>query len=210
MKIIDLSGQMFDYLYVKHRDLNYKVTKHTGWLCECVCGKTVTVTRPNLLRKGKKSCGCMKANSITQSKIKHSMCGTPAYFSWNNMRRRCTDPKNNRYKYYGERGIKVCESWINSFENFIQDMGVPEKGMSIERINNSLGYNKENCKWIPKSEQAKNRTCNLNVIFKGKIVCATELWRLTEKRYNLSMLKKYIKLANETIELKNRLRKYEQ
>jgi hypothetical protein len=72
------------------------------------------------------------------------------------MRKRCNNPNDARYKEYGGRGITVCERW-NSFANFLADMGPRPAGYSIERIENDRGYEPGNCKWIPMSEQAKNR-----------------------------------------------------
>lgn len=80
------------------------------------------------------------------------------YASWLAMRRRCADNLNNRYENYGGRGITVCESWNNSFENFLADMGERPKGCSLDRVNIQQGYFKENCKWSTNIEQANNKS----------------------------------------------------
>lgn len=89
------------------------------------------------------------------TKKTHGKTGTPAYKVWEKIRGRCNNPNNNRYYLYGGRGIEVCERW-DSFENFYEDMGEPN-GSSIDRIDNYKGYCKENCRWIPRADQGKNK-----------------------------------------------------
>lgn len=89
--------------------------------------------------------------------IIHGMSDTRTYWSWQNMRARCLKASNQDYGRYGGRGIRVCERWA-SFANFLLDMGTKPEGYSIERRDNDKDYCPENCLWIPKSEQAKNRS----------------------------------------------------
>lgn len=90
-------------------------------------------------------------NGVTHGLSRHS-----AYNSWKKMIQRCTDPKNQDYKYYGGRGIKVCDRWLD-VRNFVEDMGERKKGWSIERIDVDGDYTPKNCFWIPMKYQAKNR-----------------------------------------------------
>lgn len=77
--------------------------------------------------------------------------------AWYEMIRRCTNPDCHSYRYYGERGIRVCKRWLNSFERFLQDMGECKPGYSLERLNVNGHYTPRNCIWIPMREQAANR-----------------------------------------------------
>lgn len=91
------------------------------------------------------------------------------YRTWYGMLERCNNPLNPAYERYGERGIKVCERWQNSFELFVLDIGEkPSKEHSIDRINNDKGYSPDNCKWATKTEQAHNRRSNKMITFRGE------------------------------------------
>lgn len=79
------------------------------------------------------------------------------YYCWRDMVARCHNPKTKCYFRYGGRGIKVCDRWKYSFENFIDDMGSVPTGMQIDRVNNDGNYEPSNCKWSTRKEQANNR-----------------------------------------------------
>lgn len=89
---------------------------------------------------------------------KHGMFRTPEYKAWAAMIQRCSNPKDNRYYTHGGRGIKVCDEWLNSFENFYEDMGDrPSDKHSLDRIDNDGNYEPTNCKWSTQSEQNFNK-----------------------------------------------------
>lgn len=79
------------------------------------------------------------------------------YKSWNGMVRRCTNPRHRSYAYYGGRGISICERWLNSFENFLADMGIRPDHLTLDRIDNDGNYEPGNCRWATKSQQVRNR-----------------------------------------------------
>lgn len=113
------------------------------------------------------------------------------YMRWYNMCRRCYNPAHKKYPRYGGRGITVCDRWLdsttnNGFDNFVDDMGKCPPGMSIERINNDLGYSKENCKWATTQEQQSNREYCTGISARAKPIADrtgihldTIIWRLT-------------------------------
>lgn len=91
-------------------------------------------------------------------KERHGYSGTTTYIAWLNMKQRCLNPRNPAYKYYGAKGIKVCEHWKNSFLAFLADMGECPIDMTLERIDNSKGYEPTNCKWATWIEQDSNKS----------------------------------------------------
>lgn len=91
-------------------------------------------------------------------KYKHGMRYTPEYYTWLNMKNRCYNPKNHSFKYYGGRGIVLCDEWCSSFETFYNDMGKrPSKNHQIDRRDNDKGYSPDNCQWVERIKNLRNR-----------------------------------------------------
>jgi hypothetical protein len=156
-------GDVFGRLTVKEC-LGSQNGRGIVWRCKCVCGG-VKEARAGDLGNGKiKSCGCLlkeKIPNLGKKNINRKLSPL-AYVSWRALRRRCRNPNGRDYKYYGGRGIKVCERWKNSFDNFLKDMGDrPGKEYSIERKENSKGYEPGNCVWATRVEQMNNKSSNV-------------------------------------------------
>lgn len=168
----DLTGRVFSRLTVLRRAGS---AKHgtSVWECRCVCGASVKV-RSDVLRAGTtRSCGCLQLEGLrvrirelhSRSAHVHKKHGaaprsgsSSEYQSWLHLKQRCGNHKHRAYKYYGGRGITVCDRWKNSFEAFLADMGPkPSLRHSIDRINNDGNYEPGNCRWATKVEQRQNQ-----------------------------------------------------
>lgn len=167
---IDITGQKYGRLTVislSHSDKRGE----RFWLCKCECGKEITASGYKLRSGNTKSCGCLQKEMRDAGLHKtHGMTNSKLYYTWENMKHRCQDPKNAMYKHYGGRGIKVCSEWADSFQDF-KEWALTHRyreGLSIERIDVNGNYEPENCKWITLKEQYLNRTDSHMVTAFGK------------------------------------------
>src|SRR4249920_3818503 len=159
--LIDITGRRFGRLIVlgiSHRHRRSPRTTVIHWLCRCECGTEVAVRTGDLQSGNTRSCGCLFLEG-NNTKHGHALQkgDSPTYSSWLNMHARCNNEKHRFYRYYGGRGITVCDRWQHSFENFLADMGEKPPGLTLERIDNEQGYSPINCKWATYAEQHKNR-----------------------------------------------------
>ena len=129
-----------------------------------------------------------KAKDGTNRGIKHGLSHVPEYVVFTGMKQRCYDVNFNRYDDWGGRGIKVCDRWVNSFENFYQDMGPrPSDKHQLDRIDNDKDYSSDNCRWVEISVNALNKRKyeNNKSGFKGVSYdkrCPLRPWRATIMR----------------------------
>jgi len=133
------------------------------WVCRCECGMDTVVPKNKLLSGHTKSCGCLAIEKATQRILdgvctskRHGMSGSTEYHIWENMLARCERPTAQGYKYYGGRGILVCDSW-HIFDNFYADMGPRPENLTLDRIDVNGNYEKSNCRWATMVEQAGNK-----------------------------------------------------
>jgi len=112
----------------------------------------------------------MNQSGENNPNYRHGYCYIKEYRTWADIKGRCNNPKNKAYKWYGGRGIKVCEKWSNNFLAFYEDMGPkPSSELSIDRINPDGNYKPGNCRWATYIIQANNKTNTLKVKYKGQI-----------------------------------------
>ena len=134
-------------------------------LYKCECGNQKTLVISYVNRNLTRSCGCLKS----RNGLKHGLKHTPEYEIWKSMKQRCNNPKNKQYKDYGGRGIGVCEEWMHDFNQFYRDIGPrPSNKYMLERIDNNLGYSKNNCRWSTRKEQMNNMRTNRFIDFMGE------------------------------------------
>ncbi len=157
---VDLTGRRFGRLVV----LEFTGRKTNGrvpiWQCKCDCGQIKDVESASLVRGNTSSCGCFNKDRVAETHRKHGQYTNPMYAVWTQMKARCMNPRHAGFKYYGGRGISVCQRWIDSFSAFLADMGERPDGLEIDRINNDGNYEPGNCRWATRAQQMMNTRRN--------------------------------------------------
>lgn len=161
----DLTNQTFGRLTAIKKEKD-------SWLCECICGKKRTVKTYDLTHSKTRSCGCLRREITGKQFTKHGQSKNRRYNVWASIVDRCENPNSPDYHHYGGRGIKICERWRNSVEDFIQDMGEqPSPKHSVDRINTNGDYEPSNCRWATQKEQTRNMRRNHMLTWEGKTQC---------------------------------------
>ena len=164
--------------------------KYRYGLYECqYCGKHWEVVMDSVKRGHTKSCGCLKGEG-------HGLTSHKLYGTWRQMVQRCTNPKHKNYGDYAERGITVCEEWLD-IKNFIawaESTHPNEGGYTLDRIDNDKGYSPENCTWSDKTAQVLNRRIMKN----NKSGYVGVSWHIRDKRWvvKIRISKKLINLGS--------------
>lgn len=181
-KLTDMAGRKINRLKVLSRDLS-RVGAY--WLCVCDCGTTVSVSGPEL-RKGQKSCGCVKREVVHGGSRKGARM--PEYAALKDAVQRCENPKHREYRNYGARGIHVCDEWRNDFSAFLAEVGPkPGPDFSLDRIDVSEGYVPGNCRWADKSVQSHNKhpTSNTGLLGVHRTASGSFQWSVKRKGVRL-------------------------
>lgn len=167
-----------------HREVR-KTAKCTNYFdvfeCRCECGTVKRVRKHKLLRNSR-SCGCLKLQNFTEQATKHGQTKrnkrTRLYRIWSGMTERCTNPKHYQFGNYGGRGVTVCDEWRSfaAFADWAAANGYSDN-LQIDRQNNVLGYKPDNCAWVSRAINARNKRSNYNVSAYGETKCTTD-WAL--------------------------------
>lgn len=165
----DLTGQRFGKLVVLEHSGRDPKRGHM-WKCRCDCGNEAIVLTKSLTSGNRKSCGCLRRIPKT-----HGKRYTKIYHIWLSMKDRCNNERCSDYRFYGGRGIFVCEEWqsFEPFDEWAMANGY-EDGLTIDRIDNNAGYSPENCRWITRKEQCYNRRSNHYIEYNGKTQTITQ------------------------------------
>lgn len=138
------------------------------WACACSCGGKVSVSHSSLTGGKRRSCGCLFKEWVARRPKygTHFKTKSGTWRSWVAMKQRCTSDSPCFFKNYKGRGIAYDPQW-EKFEPFYEDMGDRPDGMTLERVNNNLGYSKQNCIWATCKQQQNNRRSNRLVCYNG-------------------------------------------
>ena len=174
----DISGQKFGRLTaiecVGKNRANYAM-----WRCRCDCGKETTVASNSLRSGNTRSCGCLSVDLSTSRIVSrnttHGKTHTVLFRRWTGMHTRCENERAVNYKDYGGRGISVCNEWAAfiPFYEWAMANGY-EPRLTLDRIDPNGDYCPDNCRWIPASEQAKNRRSTRYITFGGERMCLAD------------------------------------
>ena len=159
--------------------------KDREFKCLCECGNIKVVRLLDLRRGHAKSCGCYRSKLVTKTNTTHNQSRTKLYSIYHTMKARCSKESDPRYKYYGARGITVCDEWqiFERFSKWANNNGYTE-GLSIERVDVNGNYEPSNCTWIPKADQPKNARSNINITIDGETKYLQEWCRVFDINRN--------------------------
>jgi hypothetical protein len=169
----NLAGKQFDRLTAIRPAEDYITSAgqaKTRWVCKCLCGNETTVLTVHLNNRATRSCGCLARDTVIARSTIHGHANRGSkgrtYRIWCAMKTRCSNHNQPNAHRYVDRGIEVCAEWVNSYEQFLADMGECPPRHSLDRKDNNLGYSKSNCRWATGVEQANN-TCRNRFIEHG-------------------------------------------
>lgn len=198
MSLVDITGVRFGRYTVVKRAPNDK-NGSAMWVCRCDCG-TEKIVRGASLRSGAVvSCGCFHKDDLKCRLTTHNMSNTRIREIWNCMKQRCSNPRNTAYKYYGGRGVSVCDEWKNDFSSFLSwalNNGYTDD-LTLDRIDTNGNYEPSNCRWISRAEQQNNTRYVRHFTINGETKSLAEWcriygvphervrWRVVEKGWDI-------------------------
>lgn len=166
-KFKDMTNYKFNGCTVLKRAKNKG--KNVCWLCVCKCGNEFIVRATDIRTGNTKSCGCLNKKLAGDRARKHGNRDSRLYTIWNNMKARCLNPNSTSFKNYGDKGINICDEWVDSFESFynwaIQNNYTDE--LTLDRIDSNGNYNPDNCRWSTMKKQQNNRGNNNILVYEG-------------------------------------------
>lgn len=161
-KFNDLTNEHFGKLTVIRQNGRTK-DRHIIWECVCECGNIVNVMGKDLKSGHTKSCGCIQADAVRKSRLIHGDRDARLYSVWKSMKKRCENSNHKDYKWYGAKGVIVCEEWhdYTVFKEWALESGYNENAergeCTIDRINHYGNYEPSNCRWVSIAEQNRNK-----------------------------------------------------
>lgn len=187
--MIDMKGMKFGRLTVIEiagRDASNNIT----WRCLCDCGNEKVVPGIYLRVGDTKSCGCLHKEIVKRRMSTHGKSKTRLYKVWAGIKSRCNNALTDNYKYYGEKGISICDEWANSFELFSEwsyangyNESAPSQNCTIDRIDNTLPYSPDNCRWVDHIVQCNNQSSNRLFTHNGETHTMAEWARILGIKY---------------------------
>lgn len=187
-RLIDLTGHKFGKLTVVGFPTHVPDKEGVYWKCVCECGNECLIRGKSLRNGHTKSCGCLIHDILTARNIKHGLSkNTSLYGIWKSMKTRCYNVNRSAYKYYGGRGIGICEEWKDDFVAFYNwsiSNGY-SVGLTIDRIDNDGNYSPDNCRWVSKDAQQSNRRyCIPKIMFEGESHTLSEISKILGINYS--------------------------
>jgi len=151
----------------------------------CSCGRISLVYRSCLVSGGSLKCkSCSNSDNARRHGHASDPNRSPEYRTWQSMVQRCRNPNGPDYHRYGGRGINMCGRWA-SFENFLLDMGHRPDGTTLNRVDNDIGYNKENCRWSTHREQYNNKCSNRIIEYRSRRATMAQWARIRKIKYSV-------------------------
>lgn len=177
----DLTGRKFGRWVVLYRDGSDRKGQRL-WMCRCDCGTERRVRGIKLLTGEAFACGCYGAEQTSKRSTIHGERNlrntTAEYKSWKSAKARVSNPKIDGYEHYGGRGIKMCDRWLESYPNFVNDMGrKPTLKHTLERKDVNGDYEPSNCIWATMVEQNNNRRDTKRITRDGRSMTVTQWCR---------------------------------